>query len=66
MAKVPRAGNELRRQLDEQQRFIKNSAQSFDDGFEGEAKRLALTIRVLVHDTSQSHSLLSQVDKKGN
>src|SRR5664280_1431711 len=64
MAKVPRAGNELRRQLDEQQRFIKNSARSFDDGFEGEAKRLALTIRVLAHDTSQSHSLLSQVGLK--
>jgi len=64
MARVSRSPSELSKQLDEQLRFIKNSAQSFDEGFDGEAKRLAVTIRVLVHDTGQSHSLLTQLGLK--
>ena len=38
--------------------FLKASASSFDAGHTGEAKRLAVTIRVLFHDTQQSKSLL--------
>jgi len=38
--------------------FLKASALSFDAGHTGEAKRLAVTIRVLFHDTQQSKSLL--------
>lgn len=40
--------------------FLERSARAFDDGFEAEAKRLAVVLRVLMHDTNQSHSLLKQ------
>lgn len=40
------------------------SSRSFDRGFEGEANRLAAAIRVLVHDTSSSKSLLGQLRQK--
>lgn len=40
------------------------SCDAFDRGYFGEAMRLAATIRVLVHDTGQSKSLLSQLGKK--
>lgn len=45
-------------------KFIKNSQKSFDGGFHDEAQRLATTMRVLLHDTGGSHSLLNQLDKK--
>lgn len=54
----------MRSHLREQISFLESSASSFDNGFEGEAKRLALTIRVLVHDTKSSTSLLHQLDLK--
>ncbi|MFI9580482.1 hypothetical protein ACIHCQ_01210 [Streptomyces sp. NPDC052236] len=44
--------------------FLKASAASFDAGFEAEAKRLAVTIRVLLHNTTNSHSLLDQIGVK--
>jgi len=44
--------------------FLRSSAAAFDDGFEGEAKRLAVTLRLLVHDTKHSHSLLDQLGVK--
>jgi hypothetical protein len=40
------------------------SSKAYDEGFEGEAKRLAAAIRVLVHDTDSSKSLLGQLGKK--
>lgn len=43
----------------EQLQFLAASADAYDSGFEAEAKRLAVTIRTLVHDTSQSHGLLN-------
>lgn len=52
---------ELQAHLTEQLGFLEASASSFDSGFEGEAKRLALTMRVLLHQTRQSHSLLNQL-----
>ena len=45
----------------EQIRFIELSGKAFDEGFEGEAKRLGTAIRVLVHDTRNSTSLLRQL-----
>jgi len=51
--------------LEEQLEFIKNSCSSYDSGFEGEIKRLAVTVRVLVHDTKSSTSLLSLLGMKG-
>lgn len=44
--------------------FLQASSASFDGGFHGEAKRLALTIRVLLHDTNSSKSLLGQLEYK--
>lgn len=55
--------NELENHLKEQISFLETSANSFDAGTEEEAKRLALAIRILVHDTSSSHSLLGQMGK---
>lgn len=56
--------NQLEDHLREQISFLETSANSFDTGTEEEAKRLALAIRILVHDTSSSHSLLGQMGKK--
>ena len=50
--------------LKEQIAFMLASSESYDNGFEGEARRLAVIIRILVHDTSQSKSLLGQLGKK--
>jgi tetratricopeptide (TPR) repeat protein len=55
---------ELEKHLDEQLRFLEASVESYDKGFIGEAKRIAVIIRVLLHDTKNSRSLLSQLNKK--
>lgn len=65
MAKIPIRQEDLETHIEEQLRFLELSATSFDNGFEAEAKRLAVTIRILVHDTNNSHSLLRQLNKKG-
>lgn len=41
---------------------MRRSAAAFDAGDEAEAKRLATHIRLLVHDTAGSHSLLGLLD----
>jgi len=56
--------NSLLSLFDEQLQFLGASADAYDSGLEAEAKRLAVTIRILVHDTSQSHGLLSQLGIK--
>jgi len=43
---------------------VRLSCQSYDNGFLGEAKRLATSVRVLVHDTDRSHSLFEQLGIK--
>lgn len=43
--------------------FLVSSAEAFDRGQGGEAKRLAVSLRVLFHDTAQSHSLLGQLHR---
>jgi uncharacterized protein YchJ len=50
--------------LAEQVRFLQNSATAFDSDHEDEAKRLATTLRVLLHDTATSHSVLEQLGVK--
>ncbi|MGJ8636116.1 MAG: hypothetical protein ACSHX5_04675 [Phycisphaerales bacterium] len=55
---------ELEVLLEEHMGFIKLSAAAFDDGALGESKRLAVSIRVLLHDTNKSHSLLKQLGSK--
>jgi hypothetical protein len=55
--------DELVIHLSDQISFLIDSAISFDNGFEGESKRLAAVIRILVHDTTKSSSLLTQLNK---
>jgi hypothetical protein len=55
---------ELEQHLIEQVSFIRRSARAFDDGDEAEAKRLATHVRLLVHDTRASNSLLGQLGLK--
>jgi hypothetical protein len=55
---------ELKAHLEDQISFLRASADAYDSGFEGEAKRIAVAIRVLMHDTRQSTSLLSQLGLK--
>ena len=63
--KVRQTEEELRSHLKEQIQFLLRSAQSYDEGFLSEAKRLAAVIRVLLHDTQSSTSLLTLLKKKG-
>lgn len=63
--KVPLTHEELLALLDEQLDFLKASASAYDNGFAGEIKRLAQSVRVLVHDTGKSTSLLTLTQKKG-
>ena len=55
---------EFEEHLTEQLQFLKASAESFDNGFEGEIKRLAVSVRILMHDTRQSTSLLAHLGRK--
>jgi hypothetical protein len=55
---------ELEALLEQELGFLKRSANAYDDGDESEATRLAATIRVLVHDTPQSKSLLARLGRK--
>jgi hypothetical protein len=58
------SSKELQEHLEEQIEFLECSASSYDNGFEGEIKRLAVSVRVLVHDTGKSTSLLTLLGKK--
>lgn len=64
MTDITRTLDELNSLLDEQIEFLKLSCASFDNGFIGEIKRLAVSVRVLVHDTKSSNSLLTLAGKK--
>lgn len=55
---------ELKQHLQEQIEFLLASSRAYDEGNKAEAKRLALHLRILLHDTSQSDSLLRQLGKK--
>jgi len=58
MAKVKQTKEELLSHLRENLGFLQASSAAFDSGHLGEAKRLAVSIRVLLHDTRSSKSLL--------
>lgn len=53
---------DFEKHLVDQVDFLHRSCQAFDQGFESEAKRLATTIRVLLHTTKNQTSLLSLLD----
>jgi hypothetical protein len=61
--RVPQSRPELEQHLDDHLSFLRNSADAYDLGQDGEAKRLAVSIRVLLHDTANSASLLGQLDR---
>ncbi len=63
MAKYLVSKDDLITHLKDQIDFMISSTISFDNEFEGEAKRLAATIRVLVHDTKSCSALLTQLNK---
>jgi hypothetical protein len=65
MAGVPQSKAELEQHLQDHLGFIRSSADAFDGGNDGEAKRLATSLRVLFHDTSASKSLLGQLGRLG-
>ncbi len=63
--------NEYKQSKEELQQHLKDiiealelSSRAYDTGLKGEAKRLAAGIRVLLHDTDSSKSLLGQLGKK--
>jgi hypothetical protein len=62
--KMKRPMGDLLAQLKTQIEFLTRSAQSFDAGEKNEAVRMAVGIRVIVHDTKESKSLLRQLGKK--
>lgn len=62
MAKIPQSPEELENHLEEQLEFLALSAESFDRGFRGEAKRIAVAVRTLFHHTKSSKSLIRQLD----
>lgn len=63
MARVPQTHAELEAHLQAHLGFLQRSADAYDSGFEDEAKRLAVSIRVLVHNTKSSQSLLTQLQR---
>ena len=56
--------DELQQHLRDTIQALELSSHAYDGESEGEAKRLAAAIRVLVHDTSSSKSLLGQLEQK--
>jgi hypothetical protein len=55
---------DFRAQYLDQVEFLRASAEAYDSGREAEAKRLALGIRIMVHDTRRSKSLLNHLGLK--
>lgn len=56
--------DDLAEKLQDQVAFLDDSCDAYDQGRHREAYRLATTVRVLVHDTAKSHSLLAQLGVK--
>lgn len=61
---LARARPDLERKLRGQHENLTRLGRSYDDGWEGAAFLLAVSLRVLLHDTPKSVSLLAQVDLK--
>jgi len=70
LADTVQGGHKLDREdldhLVEQLEFLDSSCDLFDGGSLAEAKRLATTVRVLLHDTEKSTSLLKRLGLKEN
>jgi hypothetical protein len=59
-----RSKRELDTRLGEHLDWLRASVERFDDRHISEAKRIAVVVRSLVHDTSASRSLLTQLDMR--
>jgi hypothetical protein len=59
--RVKRAPEELQERLREQYGFLTRSAAAYDAGIQSEAQRLAVALRVLLHDEGKSRSVLGQL-----
>lgn len=64
MNKIKRTDDVLKTIFNNQIQFLISSCDSFNDNFEEEAIRLATVVRVLLHDTEYSTSLLNQLNLK--
>lgn len=64
MARVAQSNDELREHLREQIGFLRDSCVRFDEGKTAYAKQASLHLRVLLHDTRASRSLLGLLGKK--
>lgn len=60
-----RSASSLAEQLERQIKYLKNSARLFDEGDEDEAIRLATTLRVLLHDSTNKESAPSLLRQCG-
>ncbi len=63
---IIRTEEELYELLHQNISFLKLSSSSYDNGHVGEAIRLATTVRVLLHDTRNSISLLKHLNLKNS
>ncbi len=55
---------DFKEHFEQQVEFLVSSAAAYDAGTEPEAKRLAVSLRVLLHDTGHSTSLLTHLEVK--
>jgi hypothetical protein len=61
--RISQTSEDLITHLKEQIDFLERSAKAYDEGYVSEAKRIATTLRVLLHDTKNSTSLLKLLGK---
>lgn len=64
MARIAQSKQDLQAHLREQLDFLARSCSEYDGGRTSEAKRIATVLRILLHDTKNSHSLMSQLNIK--
>ncbi|MCH8294437.1 hypothetical protein IH992_25420 [Candidatus Poribacteria bacterium] len=64
MKKVKRPTADLEQKLRNQIQFMHDSCESYDNGSAAHAEQLAHSIRIILHDTNHSHSLLAQLGLK--
>ncbi|WP_100637764.1 hypothetical protein [Marinobacter salexigens] len=57
--------DELESQLEKQIQYLVRSAEAFDAGHQDEAPRIATTIRILLHESRRSRSLLGLLRVRG-
>jgi hypothetical protein len=60
MGNIKQTEEELKKQLEDQLLLLKILAECYDSGSVVVAKSIATAVRLLVHDTQFSHSLLGQ------